>query len=97
MHHGPTGSQLEGKLKGLVCVRGQVDPKDVVWVGLLCHGVMSMREERLKREKKDLRKKKKEEHRRTRKMTKACNPHRFMVRLVEGGKRKRGGWKMRGL
>jgi hypothetical protein len=45
MHHGPAGSQLEGKLKGLVRVRGQVDPKDVVWVGLLCHGVMSVREE----------------------------------------------------
>jgi hypothetical protein len=58
---------------------------------------MSMREERVKREKKDLRKRKKEERRRTRKMTKACNPRRFMVRLVEGGKRKRGGWKMRGL
>ena len=45
MHHGPTGSRLEGKLKGLVHVRSQVDPKDVVWVGLLCHGVMSVREE----------------------------------------------------
>ena len=97
MHHGPTGSQQEGKLKGLVCVRGQVDPKDVAWVGLLCHGVMSVREERLKREKKDLCKRKKEEHRRTQKMTKACNLCQFMVRLVEGGKRKRGGWKMRGL
>ena len=78
-------------------MRGQVDPKDVAWVGLLCHGVISVREERLKREKKDLHKRKKEEHRRTRKMTKACNLRRFMVRLVEGGKGKRGGWKMRGL
>jgi len=97
MHHRPVGSRLEGKLKGLVRVRSQVDPKDVAWVGLLCHGVMSVREERVKREKKDLRKRKKEERRRTRKMTKACNLRRFMVRLVEGGKRKRGGWKMRGL
>jgi hypothetical protein len=39
------GSWQEGKLKGLVYVRGQVDPKDVAWVSLLCHGVMSMREE----------------------------------------------------
>jgi len=97
MHHGPVGSRLEGKLKGLVRVRSQVDPKDVAWVGLLCHGVMSVREEQVKREKKDLHKRKKEERRRTRKMMKVCNPHRFMVRLVKGGKRKRGGWKMRGL
>jgi hypothetical protein len=66
-------------------------------VCLLCHGVMSMREERLKRKKKDLCKRKKEECRRTRKMTKACNPRRFMVRLVEGGKRKRGGVKNEGI
>jgi hypothetical protein len=57
---------------------------------------MSVREERLKREKKDLRKRKKEERRQTRKMMKACNLRRFTVRLVEGGKRKRGGWKRRG-
>jgi hypothetical protein len=57
---------------------------------------MSVREERVKREKKDLHKRKKEERRRTRKMMKACNPRRFTVRLVDGGKRKRGGWKRRG-
>ncbi len=44
MHYRPIGSQLEGELKGLVGVRGQVDPKDVAWVRLLCHGKTSMSE-----------------------------------------------------
>jgi len=44
MHYRPIGSQLEGELKGLVGMRGQVDPKDIAWVGLLCHGKISMSE-----------------------------------------------------
>jgi hypothetical protein len=34
MHHRPAGSRLKGELKGLVGMRGQVDRKDVAWVGL---------------------------------------------------------------
>jgi hypothetical protein len=34
MHHRPVGSWLKGELKGLVGMRSQVDPKDVVQVGL---------------------------------------------------------------
>ena len=39
-HYRPVGSWQESELKGLVGVRGQVDLKDVAWVGLrlLCHG-----------------------------------------------------------
>jgi len=39
-HYRPVGSWLKGELKGLVGMRSQVNPKDVVWVRLLCHGAV---------------------------------------------------------
>ncbi len=48
MHHGPIRSGLEGELKGLVGVRGQVDPKNVARVRLLCHGKVSVSKEQLR-------------------------------------------------
>ena len=54
IHYRPVESRLEGELKGLVGVRGQVDPKDIAWVGLLCHGATMVSKERLREKKKDL-------------------------------------------
>ena len=44
---------MEGKTNVLVGVRGQIDFVKVAWVGLLCHGEVSVSKERL-REKKRL-------------------------------------------
>jgi hypothetical protein len=50
-HQGPIRNRLEGELKVLVGVRGQVNFVDVAWFGLLRHGVMSVSEERLGKKK----------------------------------------------
>ncbi len=51
MHYRPIRSQLKGELKGLVGVRSQVNPKDVAWVGLLCHGAVRWAKNNLEKKK----------------------------------------------